>query len=362
MEYRFWGWQTADCKPIEKQAFANPRELYDLLTRVWCAETCAPRMRDNWSPANMTEGQCSITAFAVQDFFGGEVYGVELPSGARHCYNVVDGVAFDLTSEQFGDELPDFDKGVPQSREEHFADQDKFERYQLLLARLAEVIAEQAPQEQPVAEEAQAEEPAQEEAPAEEEAVAPAQGEEAQEEAPQEEEEEEFFPEDENDPPALYASRVKCNKEVFKALNHKNNKRSWIAFGFGAVMLIVGGILFAIDFYWYELLIAVLGLILTLISGISLLSISSNSRKGIKANVTTVTKLYDDHVISRSYANGERLADLDLGYRELHHFRLTKQYAIIYLTKKRAVPFKVEGDVKEFRTFLKKHKVRRKKK
>ena len=126
-EYKFWGWQTADVKPLGKTyPFEDPRQMYDYLTRCWGADTCAPRLRDKWSPANMTEGQCSITAFLVQDIFGGEVYGIRLPDGAYHCYNVVGEVQFDLTSEQFGDEVLDYTQGVPQSREEHFADQDKF--------------------------------------------------------------------------------------------------------------------------------------------------------------------------------------------------------------------------------------------
>lgn len=115
------------------------RALYNDLLHAWSEETCAPRYRPEWSEANPTLGQCSITSFLVQDLLGGEVYGVRLPDGAYHCFNVVDGFRFDLTSEQFGGEALDYDACVPQSREAHFADADKFARYKLLKANLAAV-------------------------------------------------------------------------------------------------------------------------------------------------------------------------------------------------------------------------------
>lgn len=85
----------------------TPADLYEALAHVWCADTCAPRMRDRWSPENMTLGQCSITAFLAQEIFGGKVFGVPLGDGNYHCYNVVGNSVFDLTSEQF-DELPKY--------------------------------------------------------------------------------------------------------------------------------------------------------------------------------------------------------------------------------------------------------------
>ena len=76
MKYRFWGWEHADAKAItvEYKGIETPVDLYDALSHVWCADTCAPRMRQNWTKENMTLGQCSITAFLAQDIFGGKVY------------------------------------------------------------------------------------------------------------------------------------------------------------------------------------------------------------------------------------------------------------------------------------------------
>ena len=138
MSYQFYGWQTADMAPIDARysIIRNPRVLYDFLSSVWCAETCAPRMRMDWSEDNRTLGQCSITSFLVQDIFGGEVYGILRPGGNFHCYNVVDGKVFDLTSEQFGGEKLCYENNPRQEREVHFASEEKKQRYELLKMRL----------------------------------------------------------------------------------------------------------------------------------------------------------------------------------------------------------------------------------
>ena len=83
MEYVFYGHENADVPAQSKRypGIGTPKDLYDILSGVWCAYTCAPRMRSEWSPENRTLGQCSITAFLAQDIFGGKVYGVS--SGKR---------------------------------------------------------------------------------------------------------------------------------------------------------------------------------------------------------------------------------------------------------------------------------------
>jgi hypothetical protein len=123
----FYGWEGAS---------AEIRALYEDLSAIWSRETCAPRLRPDWSPENRTLGQCSITAFLVQDLLGGEVRGIPLPDGSVHCFNVVDGYLFDLTSEQFGEEILDYADRPLQRRETHFADEGKRRRYELLKARL----------------------------------------------------------------------------------------------------------------------------------------------------------------------------------------------------------------------------------
>ena len=134
MGYAFYGWEQADvpAKNDEYKGIATPQDLYDALSAIWCEETCAPRLREKWSVDNKTLGQCSITAFLVQDIFGGKVYGIPREGGNFHCYNDVDGHVFDLTSEQFGDEILSYENNPEQFREIHFSKEEKKERYELL--------------------------------------------------------------------------------------------------------------------------------------------------------------------------------------------------------------------------------------
>ena len=69
MKYNFWGWEQANIPAVTDryEGIHTPLDLYDALSQIWCAETCAPRMRQNWTPENKTLGQCSITAFLAQD-------------------------------------------------------------------------------------------------------------------------------------------------------------------------------------------------------------------------------------------------------------------------------------------------------
>lgn len=140
-EYHFYGWQQADVPAITRKykGIATPLDLYDRLSQAWCAATCAPRLRAGWTAANKTLGQCSITAFLAQDIFGGQVYGILRPGGNYHCYNVVDGHVFDLTSEQFGGETLSYEGNPQQFREVHFAKEEKRLRYELLKQRLKAV-------------------------------------------------------------------------------------------------------------------------------------------------------------------------------------------------------------------------------
>ena len=131
--YRFYGWETADVTDAQGR---TPRDIYDLLSNIWCEYTCAPRMRKDWSEANRTLGQCSITAFLAQDLFGGKVYGVHLEDGNYHCFNVVGDCVFDLTSEQFGDTVLNYENCPEQFREVHFAKEEKRQRYEYLRQRL----------------------------------------------------------------------------------------------------------------------------------------------------------------------------------------------------------------------------------
>ena len=141
MTYKFYGNENAAnvVAPENEYGVATAIDLYDKLLNAWSIDTCAPRLRPDWSENNPTLGQCSITAFLAQDIFGGEVYGVKTGSGI-HCYNVVNGISFDLTSEQFGEKAKELDYTpvLKQDREmpNHFGNGEKRERYELLKSLL----------------------------------------------------------------------------------------------------------------------------------------------------------------------------------------------------------------------------------
>lgn len=146
-KYDFYGWENAGgVHSVDKsfQGIDTPYDLYDKLKKIWCADTCAPRMRNEWTTDNYTFGQCSITAFLAQDIFGGEVYAMPTESGGVHCYNVVDGVIFDLTSEQFQEKAKDlvYDCALLQDRESeiHFQKAEKRERYEYIKSRMPRVM------------------------------------------------------------------------------------------------------------------------------------------------------------------------------------------------------------------------------
>ena len=141
-KYKFYGWENALVPPVNPKyaSIKNPRQLYDMLEKLWCKETCAPRMQNNWTESNPTYGQCSITAFLAQDIFGGEVYGILREGGNYHCYNVIGNCIFDLTSEQFGNEKLCYENNPIQTREVHFSKEEKKLRYENLKNKLNELL------------------------------------------------------------------------------------------------------------------------------------------------------------------------------------------------------------------------------
>ncbi len=140
MTHCFYGWQNSKnitaINSTYGEKILHPADLYDALLNVWCEYSCAPRMRVQWSESNITLGQCSITAFLAQDIFGGQVFGTETLDGDCHCFNFVDGLIFDLTSEQFNYDLT-YKTDWEQFRAGHFENNhDKFLRYEYLKSQL----------------------------------------------------------------------------------------------------------------------------------------------------------------------------------------------------------------------------------
>lgn len=133
----FYGYENTQCiRPVsmEYKGINSPNDLYDCLLKVFSRETCTSRLRHLWSEDDPTCGQCSITALVAQDIFGGHVYEMDSPGGSIHSFNEVDGIVFDLTSEQFHEKAKDLDYSLVrlQDRELRLSNVEKKERYELL--------------------------------------------------------------------------------------------------------------------------------------------------------------------------------------------------------------------------------------
>ncbi len=140
-QHRFYGHErVGQIHSITKEypRIHTPLDLYDALREIWCASTCAPRLRQRWTEDNCTLGQCSITSFLAQDIFGGEVMAIPRPGGTVHCFNRIGDVDFDLTSEQYKENEISYEIRAVQSREQHFAKEEKRLRYEYLKAKLKE--------------------------------------------------------------------------------------------------------------------------------------------------------------------------------------------------------------------------------
>ena len=63
---------------------------------------------NKWTEQNPAAGQCLVTALAVQDEYGGDIYDCKV-GRSRHFYNVVNDEIVDLTFNQFpeGSEIKD---------------------------------------------------------------------------------------------------------------------------------------------------------------------------------------------------------------------------------------------------------------
>ena len=53
MEYRFYG-AGQDIRFVNRQYedLDTPEKLYEVFSKVWCRQTCAPRMADDWNEGN----------------------------------------------------------------------------------------------------------------------------------------------------------------------------------------------------------------------------------------------------------------------------------------------------------------------
>ena len=112
--------------------------FYHTLKNAWCKESCSPSLRKNWPDGNIAKGQCFVTAIAVREHFGGEVFELKIAENEIHYYNVIGGEIVDLSSEQFGENITaDFYRtGVLSDVALRMSDPIKRDRYAVLISRI----------------------------------------------------------------------------------------------------------------------------------------------------------------------------------------------------------------------------------
>ena len=125
----------------EKKATAEAMlPYYNQLKKAWCKESCSPSLRENWPNGSIAKGQCFVTAIAVRDTFGGEVFELKISEQEIHYYNVIDGEIVDLSSEQFGEHITSdfYSAGTPSNIPLRMNDLIKKERYKVLISRMSD--------------------------------------------------------------------------------------------------------------------------------------------------------------------------------------------------------------------------------
>ena len=83
----------------------------DKIRDAWSKETSHPSYADKWSIENPSVGQCAITALYLNREYGYPIYDIMI-GRQRHFFNRdKDGKVVDLTSDQFGGKIIDYDNG-----------------------------------------------------------------------------------------------------------------------------------------------------------------------------------------------------------------------------------------------------------
>lgn len=96
-------------RPIKTVTFSSISDLYALLQeKGWCEYSAFNKSM--WNPENKCNGQCNATVLLLQEFFGGDIIEYPNPSAGKfkHFFNRINGCDIDLTSEQFENELKDY--------------------------------------------------------------------------------------------------------------------------------------------------------------------------------------------------------------------------------------------------------------
>ena len=112
----------------------NIEKLSNVLRKSWSKETHHPNFRKEWSTQNPSIGQCAVTAFVVQDYFGGKL---AYNRKHFHVWNILpDGEVVDLTREQFPQDADIEQEGITTREEIKEIDPTVMNRYKILKSKV----------------------------------------------------------------------------------------------------------------------------------------------------------------------------------------------------------------------------------
>jgi len=111
------------------------------LKEVYSKDTCYPKCVNDWDEENKTLGHCAVVSLIVNEYFGGEIYKVDLEN-ISHYFNYIDNEVIDLTSEQFDFKIS-YENKMLKTREEMISNKDTENRYNLLNTRLKLILIDE---------------------------------------------------------------------------------------------------------------------------------------------------------------------------------------------------------------------------
>lgn len=119
-------------------------DLFKLLLKCYRKETAYPSCQKEYdSYYDPTYGQCAITSMIVNDYFGGTIHKIRVEGGGTHYFNKINGLYFDLTSDQFSlyEINIDYEPNEEIPREYCGKNQDTLNRYNMLKEDLENLIS-----------------------------------------------------------------------------------------------------------------------------------------------------------------------------------------------------------------------------
>ena len=122
--------------------------IFKALQSSWAKDTAFDPKE--WSESNKARGQCVVSSLVIQDYLGGDLVRYSVDEGdlhETHYANRLDsGVILDTTASQYTEPVtmrikPVDLKGFSSVREKRLADNSTRKRYEILKARVDQLLA-----------------------------------------------------------------------------------------------------------------------------------------------------------------------------------------------------------------------------